>query len=118
MKRQLSDAELQQRRNAAKNAGRPRKNFGSRAARRAVAAARELGMSLQAEAARNLRDGMRGLLPPEKAPTIIACSQAILARWGNPVNQKIDIEGAATAPIIFDLQGAQFPEPRERDPES
>lgn len=108
--RRLTDAELRQRREAAKHGGRPRKDHGTRAARRAVAAARELGEKAQAEAARNLIYGMRGLLPTETAPQIIACSREVLTRWGNPPRFDVkEVDPKSPVGIYFGLEGADFP---------
>lgn len=114
--RQLSEAELRQRREAAKNGGRPRKDHGSRAARRAVAAARELGECAQLEAARNLIAGMKGLLPGDTAAQIILCSREVLTRWGNPPRLDVkEVDPKTPISVFFDLKGARFPEPMSVD---
>jgi hypothetical protein len=89
-KRELTPAELAQRRAAAKNAGRPARFEGTRAARRAVREARLMGRNAQAEAAAILIAGMRGELPPETAEAQMSSAKQILSRWGNPPLKQVE----------------------------
>lgn len=96
----LSPAEREQRKSAAKLAGRPTK--GARAQRpgrvyvtkgpggrtiarkrRAVLEARKLYVAAQKEAARTIIDGMRGLLPGSTSADIIRCAEIVAAKGGN-----------------------------------
>lgn len=84
----LSEAELRQRREAARNRGRaskpasPKAKEQDRKARLARTLARQILNSASVESARALVAGMRGELPPGRAKSIVTASKAILAKVG------------------------------------
>lgn len=112
--RKLTQAELRQRRAAAPRGGptggRPRKNSGTRAARRAVEEARALGRAAQPAAARVLIAGMHGQIPGQTPADQIASAKEVLNRWGNPALAQIeDISTRPDTHLHLNLEGAAFP---------
>jgi hypothetical protein len=115
-RRELTPAELQQRRNAAKNGGRPRRNEGTPAARKAVGRAREIIRRSQPEAARMLVAAMQGKLAPELADAQVAAALQLLNRGGNPIQTKIDSDSLKTAPsFVIGVDGMVKPD-NDADP--
>jgi hypothetical protein len=69
-KRVLSEAELAQRRAAARNGGRKNLGMGLKTVRKGIAAARVGAAELHAEIIRTLTLGMRGQLPESNAQSM------------------------------------------------
>lgn len=87
--------------------GRPRKNEGTRAARRMVQLAREKFRRAQVEAAEILIAGMRGQLPPELSETMMSSAKAILNRGGNAELKRTEEIGKGKGDtFVFGLSGA------------
>lgn len=89
VRKPLSEAQLAQRRAAAKHAGRPAAVGSFSSARRRIARlnvdrARTLIQGTQLEVAETLIAGMRGQLPNSTADTMVRCAVALANKGGMP----------------------------------
>lgn len=126
-KRVLSKAELEQRRAAAKNGGRPRKPTSDREVLRAARArlgierARAKIKTVQEEVVDTLIQGMRGLLPQSTASSMIDAARSLATKGGLPDQsvQKNIGDPSSQQPIVakfqVDLSGYPKPAPRKDD---
>lgn len=76
-KRTLSEAELAQRRAAAKNGGRKNLGMGIKTVRKGIASARVAAADLHEEIVHTLRLGMRGELPESTAQSMISAAREL-----------------------------------------
>jgi hypothetical protein len=120
-KRPLTQAELEQRRAAAKLGGRPANPVSRRSvdetakARVALARARGRIKSVQDEVAKTLISGMRGMLPGSTAQTMIQAATALGAKGGLhdlPVDKHAGAGAPVNVRIAVDMD-SKYPKPIE-----